>query len=74
MADNKAFLILNHLLLLFKYYVYEVLKKFKPSFFCSPREIHHESILAEKNSQKKSKTVKVLKRKEHYLQKNGKRL
>ena len=40
-ANNKVFLILNHVLLLFRYVCF---KKFKSSFFWSPLEIRQESL------------------------------
>ena len=50
-ADDKVFLILNHLWLLLKYYI--CLKQLKNSFFWSHLEIHHESKKAGKNLKSK---------------------
>ena len=65
-ADDKVFSILNHLLLLMKYYVY-VSRSSKILFF----EALLKSIMKVYKLEKMMK-VKVMKGKENYLQKNGK--
>ena len=75
-AHVKVFVILNHLLLI----TFEILclcfKNFKSSFFWSPPQIYHESIKAWNKVMKKESDVKikVMKSKEKFLQKNGKKI